>query len=59
MGEVPHLHPRAYSSRLRGNSDGATPLGGLIRDSEGNLYGTAYTNFELHNINGTVFKVTP
>jgi uncharacterized repeat protein (TIGR03803 family) len=45
--------------QLNGNSDGATPLGGLIRDSAGTLYGTAFTNFTLFNINGTVFKVTP
>jgi hypothetical protein len=44
---------------LNGNTDGATPLAGLIRDSAGNLYGTAYTNFTLFNINGTVFKVKP
>jgi uncharacterized repeat protein (TIGR03803 family) len=45
--------------QLNGNTDGATPLAGLIRDSAGNLYGTAYTNFTLFNINGTVFKVKP
>jgi len=43
---------------LDGGSEGATPLAGLIRDSAGNLYGTAYNNYQF-NINGTVFKVTP
>jgi hypothetical protein len=31
-------------------SDGAQPLGGLLLDGEGNLYGTAYD---------VVFEVTP
>ena len=33
---------------FRGGTDGATPLGGLISDEKGNLYGTTiYTVFEL------------
>jgi uncharacterized repeat protein (TIGR03803 family) len=43
---------------LNGTTDGATPLGELIRDSAGNLYGTTYQN-NTFNFNGTVFKVTP
>jgi uncharacterized repeat protein (TIGR03803 family) len=37
--------------------DGAVPLGGLIRDAEGNLYGTAYYGGAYGA--GTVFKMTP
>jgi uncharacterized repeat protein (TIGR03803 family) len=44
---------------LNGFSDGADPAFGLIRDSAGNLYGSAYQGFGLHDRNGTVFKVTP
>jgi uncharacterized repeat protein (TIGR03803 family) len=39
-----------------GSPDGAYPLGGLIQDSKGNLYGTTSTGGSL-NI-GTVFKLT-
>jgi uncharacterized repeat protein (TIGR03803 family) len=43
--------------------DGADPVGGLIRDSAGNLYGVAYQGGKkgcLLDIGcGTVFKVTP
>jgi uncharacterized repeat protein (TIGR03803 family) len=38
-----------------GFPDGATPLGGVIRDSAGNLYGT--TTLGGPNRNGTVFKI--
>ena len=38
-----------------GGTDGATPLGALIQDGTGNLYGTAYGGGA--NGNGTVFKV--
>jgi uncharacterized repeat protein (TIGR03803 family) len=38
-------------------TDGVNPFGGLIIDSQSNLYGT--TRFGgLHN-SGTVFKITP
>ncbi len=37
--------------------DGGNPVAGLIRDKEGNLYGT--TQFGGANGEGTVFKVTP
>ena len=36
-----------------GGTDGATPLGGLIVDPVGNLYGTTYGN------GGTVFELSP
>ena len=46
---------------LNGSPDGADPVGGLIRDSAGNLYGVAYQGgsgcFDVGC--GTVFKVTP
>jgi uncharacterized repeat protein (TIGR03803 family) len=44
---------------LNGNSDGADPTFGLIRDSAGNLYGTAFQGFGLLDRDGTVFKFTP
>jgi uncharacterized repeat protein (TIGR03803 family) len=44
---------------LNGGSEGATPFAGLIRDSQGNLYGTAYQAFLRFERVGTVFKVTP
>jgi uncharacterized repeat protein (TIGR03803 family) len=40
-----------------GGSDGANPTGGLIMDSEGNLYGT--TAWGGASGNGTVFELTP
>jgi len=48
---------------LNGFPDGADPVGGLIRDSAGNLYGVAYEGGSgtacLDVGCGTVFKVTP
>jgi uncharacterized repeat protein (TIGR03803 family) len=40
-----------------GTKDGASPLAGLTRDADGNLYGTTYAGgkYDL----GTVFKLTP
>jgi len=37
-------------------SDGARPLGGLVRDTEGNLYGTTTVGGARYN-DGTVFKI--
>lgn len=34
--------------RFKGGSDGAAPIGGLILDSAGNLYGTAAGNLNLY-----------
>jgi len=39
-----------------GGSDGCGPMGGLIADAEGNLYGTASSGASG---SGTVFEVTP
>ncbi|MGD0178530.1 MAG: choice-of-anchor tandem repeat GloVer-containing protein [Terriglobales bacterium] len=39
-----------------GSSDGANPLGGLIRDNDGNLYGTTIAAGSSDN--GTIFKVS-
>jgi len=41
------------------NRDGAFPQAGLIRDSAGNLYGTAVKNFLPPLADGAVFKITP
>ncbi len=38
-------------------TDGANPIGGLLRDSAGNLYGTTYAGGA--NSSGTLFEVTP
>lgn len=45
---------------FQGNRDGAVPLGGVIRDSKGNLYGTTYENLvgSVEDF-GVVFKLDP
>jgi uncharacterized repeat protein (TIGR03803 family) len=40
-----------------GGADGAYPTGGVVRDAEGNLYGTTANGGRYNQ--GTVFKVTP
>ncbi len=43
-----------------GGADGGNPFGGLIRDSQGNLYGTTFTGGAAGiNGAGTVFVITP
>ena len=43
-----------------GLDDGATPMGGVIRDSAGNLFGTASKNFLIQPVQGgCVFEITP
>jgi uncharacterized repeat protein (TIGR03803 family) len=45
---------------FEGLEDGAVPLSGLIRDSAGNLYGTAFKNFLIQPVQGgSVFKIKP
>jgi uncharacterized repeat protein (TIGR03803 family) len=44
------------------NGDGSNPLGGLVRDQQGNLYGTTYFgggSASCDNGCGTVFELTP
>lgn len=63
MGSVYELSPSPsgwtaqtlYS--FTGQTDGATPEGGLIMDSAGNLYGT--TVYAGGGYNGTVFEMSP
>jgi uncharacterized repeat protein (TIGR03803 family) len=43
---------------LNGGTDGGYPVSGVIRDSAGNLYGTAFVSAGF-NGPGTVFEVTP
>ncbi len=44
---------------FKGGADGATPTGGLIADSAGNLYGTTtYGGTGTGQGNGTVFEIT-
>jgi uncharacterized repeat protein (TIGR03803 family) len=40
-------------------TDGATPVGGLIMDTAGNLYGTTYAGGSSSVSDGTVFKLAP
>jgi uncharacterized repeat protein (TIGR03803 family) len=53
-GQVTVLHS------FTGLEDGATPMGGVIRDSAGNLFGTASKNFLIQPVQGgCVFEITP
>lgn len=59
-GTVFEVSPAGYETVLYdfvGNADGAGPSGGLLRDSHGNLYGTAYRGGDFQN--GVVYKVIP
>jgi uncharacterized repeat protein (TIGR03803 family) len=40
-----------------GGADGGYPVGGVIRDSAGNLYGTTLNNGKYNG--GVVFKIEP
>jgi uncharacterized repeat protein (TIGR03803 family) len=59
-GTVFKLTPTGVETVLysfAGNPDGSNPSGGLVRDAQGNLYGT--TSFGGAYYYGTVFKLTP
>ncbi len=59
-GTVYEFSPAGVETGLytfAGTPDGATPMGGLIRDGQGNFYGT--TEFGGVYGSGTVFKLTP
>ncbi len=53
----------SFLGRLNNNTDGAVPNGGLLRDEQGNLYGTTQYGGSSSNCGsygcGTVFKITP
>lgn len=53
---VLHSFPRQYTDNV---SDGSVPLGGLIADSNGVLYGTTAGSANPDNCCGTVFKLEP
>ena len=43
--------------KFKESKDGANPMGGLVPDNSGNLYGTAYQGGQYGF--GTVFEITP
>jgi uncharacterized repeat protein (TIGR03803 family) len=59
-GVVFKVEPNGHESVLysfTGGADGNSPIAGLLRDSEGNLYGTTSAGGTANQ--GTVFKVNP
>jgi uncharacterized repeat protein (TIGR03803 family) len=53
-------HTLTVLHTFKGLEDGAVPTAGLIRDSAGNLYGTAVKNFLIQRTQGgSVFKMKP
>jgi uncharacterized repeat protein (TIGR03803 family) len=53
-------HKLTVLHTFRGGRDGAFPMAGLIRDSAGNLYGTAFHNSLIQRVQGgSVFKIKP
>lgn len=63
LGTVFKLSPTRVLTVLhtfKGGRDGAVPFAGLIRDGAGNLYGTAFKNFLIQQVQGGgIFKITP
>jgi uncharacterized repeat protein (TIGR03803 family) len=49
----------SFTGDLSGPLDGAQPEAGLLRDTEGNLYGTTSTSSSNSGYYGAVFKLTP
>jgi uncharacterized repeat protein (TIGR03803 family) len=63
-GVVYRLTPRATGTwtnevlyAFTGLNDGGTPMGGVVLDAKGNIFGTTYTGGEAGN--GAVFEITP
>ncbi len=58
-GTVYELNKKGTLTRLESfdGSDGQYPVGGLVQDAKGNLYGTAYIGGS--DLYGTVWKLTP
>ena len=54
---TPKTHTLTILHSFAGGSDGASPSGGLVRDSAGNLYGTAYAGGVFNN-GGNVFELS-
>jgi len=44
---------------FQGNQDGAYPIGGVVRDTAGNLYGTTVAGINTHGGVGQLFKLVP
>ncbi|HSZ02512.1 MAG TPA: hypothetical protein VK788_23645 [Terriglobales bacterium] len=42
---------------FQGNQDGAYPMGGVVRDTAGNLYGTTVAGINTHGGVGQLFKL--
>ncbi|MBV9991275.1 MAG: hypothetical protein JOZ72_08265 [Alphaproteobacteria bacterium] len=61
MGEVFKRAPDGTMTVLhafKGGSEGMYPIGRLLRDKHGNLYGTTYTSY-IGGPFGTVYKIAP
>jgi len=55
--EVTSACNRRMHSFANNGTDGCHPVGGLVMDKKGNMYGT--TSQGGANVYGTVYKVTP
>jgi uncharacterized repeat protein (TIGR03803 family) len=61
-GTVFELSPRGTETTLytfTGGVDDGNPLAGVVRDAQGNLYGTTAQLWDFGPMPGTVFKLTP